>query len=356
MLVKLNQILLFGLVTMGIAFLLYPIYIKFLRNMKAGQSIRSEDVSGKKSTIFTKLHKHKAGTPTMGGALFLVIMFLMVGVSFLIYKLWYINHTLLNRQETYIILFGFFSMGLIWVIDDYLNIKWKWAKKGLSVKWKLIGMFVFAAFISRWFYVKLWISYVNLRPIAGKIDIGIFFPILTFFLTIAITNAINIVDWLDWLAWWLMSMVLFGLSIITFYNQTFFATTVLIIVLISLMVFTFYNIFPAKVFMWDSWALALWWLVCTTLFLLNMRIGIFIPFAVLFLLFIIDIGSVWLQIFWKKIFKKKLFPIAPIHHYLEYKGKHETTIVMKAWFLQLILLSIFIVMMFYQIELSPIIT
>jgi len=61
-------------------------------------------------------------------------------------------------------------------------------------------MFLFAGFISRWFYTKLGVDYINLWPIAGKIDIGIFFPILTFFMTISIVNAINITDGLDGLA------------------------------------------------------------------------------------------------------------------------------------------------------------
>lgn len=354
MIVKLNQILIFWLLWLAITLILFPLFIRFLKHIKAGKTIRNEDISGGKSTIFSKLHKHKEGTPTMWWAMFLVVMWVMILLSFIIYKLWSINDSLLNREETYIILFGFFSMWLIGLIDDFLNIRNTGKKKWLSARWKLLWMCIFAAFISWWFFVKLDVSYINLWPIAGKIDLWLFFPVLLFFITISITNAINIADGLDGLAGGLMSMVLFGLSIVTFYNQTFFATTVLIIVLVSLMAFTFFNIFPAKVFMWDSWALALWWLVCTTLFLLNMRIWIFVPFCVLFLLFIIDVWSSGLQILWKKAFKKKLFPIAPVHHYLEYKGQHETTIVMKAWLLQLILLCIFIIMMFYQVELEVI--
>ena len=65
-----------------------------------------------------------------------------------------------------------------------------------------------------------------------------------------------------------------------------------------------------------------------------MRMGIFIPFLVIFGLFIIDTASSFLQILSKKYYKKKLFPTAPIHHLLEYKGIAEHTIVMKAWMLQ----------------------
>jgi phospho-N-acetylmuramoyl-pentapeptide-transferase len=71
---------------------------------------------------------------------------------------------------------------------------------------------------------------------------------------------------------------------------------------------------------------------------------------IIFGLFIIDLLSSALQIFWKKRFKKKLFSVSPLHHLFENRGLHETTIVMKAWMLQAILAAIAIVMLFYQIN------
>ena len=61
-------------------------------------------------------------------------------------------------------------------------------------------MFIFAGFISRFFYSRLGIDYINFWPIAGKVEMGILYPILTFFVTISIVNAINITDGLDGLA------------------------------------------------------------------------------------------------------------------------------------------------------------
>lgn len=85
--------------------------------------LRETAVGGGIAEIFQKLHGHKAGTPTMGGGMFLVVMFLLVGFSFLLQQLGYINNTLFTREETYIILFGFFGMGVRGLIDDRLNIK-----------------------------------------------------------------------------------------------------------------------------------------------------------------------------------------------------------------------------------------
>ena len=350
MLIKLNNIIIFSLVAFFISRWIYPLYIKLLKRYHRGKTIREEAVTGEKSPIFSEMHKHKAGTPTMWGGVFLLVMLLMIWASVVLQKFGFVKNTLVVRQETYILLFGLFSMGLIGLIDDILNIQGHGKVKWLSAKTKLIGMFIFAACISRWFYSRLGISYINLRPIAGKVDIGIFSPILTFFMTIAIVNAINITDGLDGLAGGLMMMVLLVLSVVTFFNQTYIATTVIGIVIASLIAFMFYNIHPAKIFMGDSGSFALWGVVASLLYTLNMRTGIIIPFIILFGLFIVDTGSSFLQILSKKYLKRKIFAVSPLHHLFEYRGTEETTIVMKAWLLQGILAAITIIALFYQLN------
>ena len=144
--------------------------------------------------------------------------------------------------------------------------------------------------------------------------------------------------------------VIVGVVVDPFLNQTYLATTILGIAIAILLAFLFFNINPAKVFMGDSWAFCLWWLISSTICLINMRIWIwiFIPFIILFLIFIIELWSSWIQMLWKKLFKKKVFPIAPFHHYLEYKWHHEYEITMKFWLIQWILVMIFIILIFCQ--------
>lgn len=110
-------------------------------------------------------------------------------------------------------------------------------------------MFVFSAFIARWFYRKLGVDYINFWPLAGKVSLGLFMPVIYFFITISIVNAINITDGLDGLAGGLVTMVLFVLAVLTFFNQTYIATTVVAILIAILISFMFYNINPAKIFM-----------------------------------------------------------------------------------------------------------
>ena len=123
MLVKLNNIIMFALIAFFISWILYPIYISILKKYKLGKTIRESAVTGEQSKIFSQMHEHKKWTPTMWGGIFLIVMGLMVGLSFMLKDYKFINNTLFNRQETYVLLFGFFSMGLIGLVDDFLNIK-----------------------------------------------------------------------------------------------------------------------------------------------------------------------------------------------------------------------------------------
>lgn len=348
MLLKLSSILLFSLIAFLLSRSLYPSYIKLLRTLKAGKTIREEAGSGGEAVIFKSLHSHKAGTPTMGGALFLLVMAIMVLVSVFIRDQGVINNHLFNRNETYILLFALFSMGGLGFIDDMVNIQWKTKIKGLSAKLKLVWMFLFSAFISWWFFGKLGVSYINFRPIAGNIDLGWMFPVLSFFFTIAIVNAINITDGLDGLVWGMSLMVLWVLWIILFMTKRYLATTIVGILIGSILAFLRFNINPAKIFMGDAGALGLGWVVATLVYMINMRFGIFVPFMLLFLLFWLELGSSALQLFWKKVFKSKLFSIAPFHHMLEHQGEAETSIVMKFRLLQAVIAIMVMIGILYQ--------
>ena len=348
MLNNLILILSFTLVTFIGAIILYPFYIKLLRRWKAWKTIRSDSATWDKAVIFSKLHEHKAWTPTMGWGLFLLMMLVMIGISIISQKLWWTNYHLRNRQETYIILFWFFSMWLIGLIDDILNIRGVWKVKWLNMRAKMFGLILFSGWISYWFYHVLWIDYINLAPVFGIIHLWRRFPILTFIATIFIVNAVNITDWLDGLAGWLNIFVLITFAVALFISQRYLATTVLGICISTLVAFMFFNINPAKVFMWDSWAFCLWWLIAATAYLLNMSIWIFIPAFIVFLIFSIDLCTSGLQMFWKKVFHHKLFPIAPFHHFLEYKWVKEYTIVMYMWLIQTILTVVAIITIFRQ--------
>lgn len=350
MIIKLTQILLFSLAACIISFVLYPYYIKLLKKRKAGQQIRDTARSGWEASIFKELHAHKQWTPTMWWGLFLIVMVMMVIISFMLQQQWYINNSLFNRNETYVLLFAFFSMWILGLVDDVLNVKWTWDIKWLTSNMKFIWMFLFSWFISWWFYDKLDITYLNLRPFAWEVQLWLLLPLLSFIFTVWLVNAVNITDGLDGLVGGMILIVLWVLGIMAFTSQWYLATTIIGIVIWSIIAFLWFNINPAKVFMWDAWSLGLGWLIATMVYLLNINTGIIIPFILLFLIFWIEIWSSMLQMTRKRLFKRKLFLIAPFHHYLEKKWLKEHSIVMKFRLIQSLLWAIVLVMLFFQLQ------
>lgn len=349
MLLKLTSIMLYALVWFFLALTLYPWYIALLKKRKIGKQIRDDAMTGDKATIFSTLHAHKSWTPTMWGWVLLLIMVILVILSYVIQYAGITNNSLVTRQETYILLFAFFSMWLLGLLDDWLNITGKKGIKWMTALMKIIWMWLFSAGISRWFYAKLWVSSLNLWPFAGEVELWFLMPVLTFFFTLTIVNAINITDWLDWLVWWLLLIVFGVIAVMTFVSQRYIATTLLAVILWWLLAFLRFNINPAKIFLGDSWALAFGWILSALVYLLNIRFGVLIPFVVLMSIFWIEIWSSLLQILSKKIRKQKLFTVAPFHHLLEHKWYSESTIVMKFRVIQWVLGVIALIMLLYQV-------
>ena len=333
----LSYIIVYFLLAFFLAFGLFPVYIYLLKRWGLGQRIREEAVDGKKAEIFKKLHIHKWCVPSLGGGMFLFVTGILVLLSLGLVKAWVINNSLISRQETYILLFAFFFMGLLWLVDDIFNYFGKSKIKGLTAKAKLVWMIIFAFFISWWFYFKLGISTINLWPFLPEIDLGFGYFLLTFLFTISLANAVNITDWLDGLAWGVSLFVLLVLGIYSFWVGWYLSTTLLMVVAAVLLAFLWFNIPPAKIFMGDSGALALGGLMAATIYLLDNRAPIFVPSLFLLGIFWAELLTSFLQISWKKLFKRKLFPIAPLHHWLEFLGYPEYNIVGRMWLIQIVL-------------------
>lgn len=373
MLEKLGQIVAYSLIAFFIAVFSYPIYINFLKKLKALKTIRETTADWKDATIFKKLHSHKAWTPTAWGGLILIIVFVMVLGSVILQKAWVVQNSLISQQETYILLFALFWMGFIGLFDDFVNVLGITKVRWISMKMKVAAIVWFSCFTAFWFTYKLWAHNINLWPLPIDLNLHIvdldlnkywlgflvpllwtwvvaisLYPIVVFFMDLMIVNAVNITDWLDGLVGWMLMFVFIVCWVITFYYGWYLATTLIWIVICTLAAFLWFNIHPAKVFLGDSWALGLWGFLAAILYLINLKAGFFIPFFILFSIFIIEVSSSFFQLFWKKHFKKKLFTIAPFHHLLEYRWLPEQNIVMRFWLIQMFLAIVTLVIFFYQ--------
>ena len=339
------QIFSFGIITFVLAFLIIPYYINWLKTLKLWKTIRENWLSGK-ATEFFKLHKDKAGTPTMWAWVILWTIFFMVLVSMFLQAFWFIKYSLFNRAETYLSLFTLLTVWLLGAIDDFMNIKWIGKTKWLSARFKMIWLLVFAFLWALWFYYKLWWNVEHmLNTPFWMLDIGIFFIPLFMLMMVWFSNSVNITDGLDGLAGWLL---LFAYSIywyITFDQQMYLLSTLCFSIVWALIAFLWFNVKPAKFYMWDMGSLALWANLAIIAMLTNTIFVLFIVWAI----FIFETLSVILQLTSKKLRKwKKIFKIAPFHHHLEAIWWKEETVVFRLWLLWIIF-SIFWIM-FYLLQ------
>lgn len=343
----------FWLATVTIGFFITPYYIELLRKYKIWKQIREETITGK-ALEFAKLHSKKWGTPTMGGGIILLIVFFMVLISIILQQIWWTNNSLWNQRETYLSLFTLATIGLLWWVDDYMNIKNIWKMKWMSAKVKLTWLFVFALLWSLWFYYKLgwnitdWLGdYIRTLsiPFWTSIELGVYFIPLFIFMIIASANSVNITDGLDWLAGWLLLFSYSVYAYITYDQWLFLLSTLCVTIIWALITFLWFNIKPAQFYMGDIGSLALW----ANLWIMAMITNTLFVFIIVWALFIFETISVIIQITSKKLRNgKKVFRIAPFHHHLEAIGWSEETVVFRLWLIGVILSVVWII--FYKLQ------
>lgn len=339
------QIFSFGIATFLLWMLIIPYFIEFLNERKLGKQIR-EEATIWKATEFYKLHKKKAGTPAIWWAVILFITFLMVLASIVLQKFWFINNSLLNQAETYLSLFTLATVGALGLFDDLLNIKWKWRTKWVSVWFKMAWLFIFALAWALWFYFKLdwWDVPLNLTVIKWVTLWAWIIP-LFIFVILGASNSVNITDWLDWLAGWLLFFSYAVYAYITYDQWMYLLSALCITIVWSLIAFLWYNVKPAKLYMWDVWSLALG----ANLWIMAMLTNTLFILCIVWAIFIFETISVIIQLTSKKLRNwKKVFKIAPFHHHLEALGWQEENVVFRLWLIGIVF-AVFAVM-FYILQ------
>ena len=315
-----------------LAFLIFmaltPWFTRQLVKYKIGKQLRENALTGEKSTIFTALHAKKSGTPTMGGLLIWGTILIVVAISFILQKNGIFNQSLFNRKETWIPLFTLVTCGVLGAVDDYLNIKGIGKTKGLSAKLKLFWLILFGLAGAWWFYSKLGYDSIKIPiPGASEIYLGIWYIPIFVFIIIATANAVNFTDGLDGLASGLLILAFGSFGIIA-YTQGLLTLSALCAVIVGAnLAFLWFNIPPARFYMGDTGSLSLG----ATLGVIAMLTNQALILPIIGFMFVVEALSVVIQLTSKKLFKRKVFKIAPIHHHFEQSGWQEWTIVMRFW-------------------------
>lgn len=212
-----------------------------------------------KATEFAKLHKNKTGTPSMGAGVILLSIFSLVLVSVVLHFFAAdiqsifnikIKYSLWNRNETYLALFTLATVGIIGMVDDYLNVRGIGRTKGLSARVKMVLLTIFAGLGAYWFYFKLGQTGLHV-PFFGDLKLGLLYIPIFIFIIIAMANAVNITDGLDGLAGGLLLFNYVVYAFITYNQGLMILSAVCMLIVGALIAFLWFNIKPAQFYMGD---------------------------------------------------------------------------------------------------------
>ena len=297
------QVVIPVLISFGISALLGPVVIPFLKKLKMGQTERVEGVQS---------HLKKAGTPTMGGVMFLV--------STVITALFYVK----DYPKIIPVLFLTLGFGLIGFLDDYLKVVLR-RSDGLLAWQKLILQVVVTGIFT--FYILNYtdISLTMRIPFwsGHYLDLGWLAVPLLFFAVIGTVNGVNFTDGVDGLASSVTLIVAVFFTVVSIGLKSGIEPFTCAVVG-GLMGFLLYNVYPAKVFMGDTGSLALGGFVAGCAYMMQMPLFILI----VGLIYLVEVLSVMIQVtYFKATHGKRIFRMTPIHHHLELGGWSETRVV-----------------------------
>lgn len=300
-----------------LAMALTPVYTFVAYRFKFWKRQRTESTTGEALQVFTKLHadKFKRNIPTMAG----IVFTLAIIVITLLFNL--------DRAETWLPLAALVGGAIVGLIDDIINIRGGGkGVAGLRSSLKFMMITAIGLALGWFFFEKLGVSAVHI-PFIGPWELGWFIIPIFAFVIVATGNAVNISDGLDGLAGGLAAIAFGSFGIIALLQGNGILAGFCFTVVGALLSYLWFNIYPARFFMGDVGSFALG----TSLGVVAMLTDSLFILPIIGLIFVIEAGSSLIQIFSKKVFKRKIFISAPIHHHLEALGWPETKVTMRFW-------------------------
>lgn len=275
-----------------------------------------------------KWHQKKAGTPTKGGKIFVFPLLVVIAI------IWFYTRDF-SLLIMFITVLGTFLMGLM---DDNGKIKGSDNQSGLSAKQKLALQFVLAIIVDIWFYKTTGLT--GIVKLLGVIALPL--------VMMGLTNATNLTDGIDGLLGSVSICSFIPLFVISYMTGKFSLSFIILALLIGLLIFLFFNKYPAKIFMGDTGSLVIG--AFFTFCCIDLNLGIL--GILLASIFIVEMLSVIIQVTYFRYTKRKygegkrLLLMAPLHHHLEKKGWSENKIDVVFCSIQIIISIIVIILYF----------
>ena len=322
------RILFFATLSFVLAISLTPLLSHFLYKYKLGKRIRNNGLT----PIFSRLHAHKDGTPTMGGILIwgtLLILILLFAFleSYLAGDIWP-QLNFLSRSETLLPLGALISTALIGLFDDWLDVRGKGVLGGGGLKmWHRLLIYTFIATVGAlWFYYKLDWSVFHV-PFLGNFEIGAWYIPVFIFIIVATSFSVNESDGLDGLAGGTLLIAFAAYAVIAASLGRYDLAVFCGVIIGALLAFLWFNIPPARFYLGDTGAMSLG----VTLGIIAMLTNSSLLLIFIGLIFVLESLSVIVQVISKKIFHRKLILSSPIHNHYQARGWSEAKVVMRFW-------------------------
>jgi phospho-N-acetylmuramoyl-pentapeptide-transferase len=335
------KILATGFIAFVVAFLITPFFTHFLIDHKIGIKIKNNSVDGQQLSFVNKMHNHKSGTPTMGGMLVWVTVLLLAFASHYLFpvlaQMFGINFLarmdFLSRAQVWLPLFALVAAGVLGLFDDWMSVKGKGTNKGGGMRFlHRFGWLIAIAILGAWwFYFKLGWDKIHV-PAMGDFSIGWWYIPLFIFVILFTAISSNETDGLDGLNGGILLVAFSSFAMIAFSQNKQDLAAFCAAISGALLAFLWFNIYPARFFMGDTGAISLG----TTLGVIAMLTNSILVLFIIVFIYVLESGSVVIQLTSKRLFKRKVFLAAPIHHHFEAKGWPETKVTMRAWIFTLV--------------------
>ena len=328
------KIWILGTLSFVIAILWTPALTHFLYKYKIGVKIKKTSVDGQKAPIYHGLHKDKSGTPSMGGALvWMTVLFLAVFMYFVtpFFSAKIITRLdFLSRSQTWLPFFALISAAILGAFDDIFSVRGWGTNKGGGIRFLYrFGWLVAIAIAGAlWFYFKLDYSSVHI-PGIGDLELNLWYIPFFVFVVLATAFSSNITDGLDGLNGGILLIAYAAFGVIAFAQNKIDLAAFCAAIGGALLAFLWFNIYPARFFMGDTGAVSLG----ATLAVIAMLTNSVLVLPIICLVYVVEAGSVIIQLTSKKLFGKKIFLSTPINHHFEALGWPETKVTMRAWIL-----------------------
>ncbi len=296
-------------------------------------------LDGSEAVEFNKIDRGREGhVPRMGGIVIWASVFLATGVLFMCSRLFpgsiFGKLDFLSRDQTWIPLSTLLVGGVVGFINDLLDVREE--ARGIPLNIRLFVVTALSGAIGWWFYAKLGVSAIGI-PFFGSVPTdGLIVPL--FILVSLVLYASGVIDGIDGLSGGVFASVFSAFAIIAFSQNQINLAAFCAAMTGGLLAFLWFNIPPARFWMTETGTMGITLTIATVAFLANLKgegRGIAALPIVGALLFA-TVASNILQVTWKRLFRRKLFKIAPLHHHFESIGWPGYKVTMRYWVLSII--------------------